>query len=96
MAASQLLLRLPDELHRAIERELDRGRGDIARMIIEGRSLLRRIANAPKREWARWLALQAMAKGLLQETESPPLTDLPPLDYSQTRRIDHRLILRRH
>ncbi len=72
------------------------GQGDIDRMIIEWRSLLRQIANAPKLEWARWLALQAMAKGLLQETESPTLTDLPPLDYAQTRRIDHRLILRRH
>ena len=40
--------------------------------------------------------LQAMAKGILQETESPTLTDLPPLDYAQTRRIEHRLVFRRH
>jgi hypothetical protein len=37
-----------------------------------------------------------MAKGILNETESPTLTSLPPLEYEQTRRVDHRLILRRH
>ncbi len=72
------------------------GVGDIDRVIIEWRSLLRQIAHAPALEWARWTALQAMAKGILRETESPTATDLPPLDYSQTRRVDHRLILRRH
>ena len=72
------------------------GPGDIDRVIIEWRSLLRQIAHAPELEWTRWRALQAMAKGLLNETESPTLTDLPPLEYHQTRRVDHRLILRRH
>jgi hypothetical protein len=72
------------------------GIGDIDRIIIEWRSLLRQIANAPSLEWARWKALQAMAKGILHETESPTLTALPPLDYTQTRRVDHRLIFRRH
>ncbi len=72
------------------------GPGDIDRVIIEWRSLLRQIAHAPDLEWPRWRALQALAKGVLNETESPTLTDLPPLDYHQTRRVDHRLILRRH
>jgi superfamily II DNA/RNA helicase len=72
------------------------GTGDIDRVIIEWRSLLRQIAHAPELDWPRWLALQAMAKTLLNETESPTLTDLPPLEYHQTRRVDHRLILRRH
>jgi hypothetical protein len=72
------------------------GAGDIDRVIIEWRSLLRQIGNAPKLEWPRWQALQAMAKGILQQTESPTITDLPPLDYHQSRRIDHVLILRRH
>lgn len=72
------------------------GAGDIDRIIIEWRSMLRQIAHAPKLEWARWTALQAMAKGILNETESPTLTDLPPLEYHQTRRIEHRLIFRRH
>jgi len=72
------------------------GPGDIDRVIIEWRSLLRQIAHAPDLEWPRWRALQAMAKTILNETESPTLTNLPPLEYHQTRRVDHRLILRRH
>jgi hypothetical protein len=72
------------------------GPGDIDRIIIEWRSLLRQIAHAPDLECPRWRALQAVAKTTLNETESPTLTDLPPLEYNQTRRVDHRLILRRH
>jgi superfamily II DNA/RNA helicase len=72
------------------------GAGDIDRIIIEWRSLLRQIAHAPELDWARWRALQAMARGILNETESPTMTNLPPLEYYQTRRVDHRLILRRH
>jgi hypothetical protein len=72
------------------------GAGDIDRIIIEWRSLLRRIAHAPELDWTRWRELQAMARTLLNETESPTLIDLPALDFHQTRRIDHRLILRRH
>jgi hypothetical protein len=72
------------------------GIGDIDRIIIEWRSLLRQIAHAPTLDWPRWTALQSMAKAILNETESPTLTDLPPLDFAQTRRVDHRLIFRRH
>jgi DEAD/DEAH box helicase len=72
------------------------GPGDIDRIIIEWRSLLRQIAHAPDLQLPRWRALQAMAKSILKETDSPTLTDLPPLEYHQTKRIDHRLILRRH
>ncbi|HZM02152.1 MAG TPA: hypothetical protein VFC44_03925 [Candidatus Saccharimonadales bacterium] len=72
------------------------GLGDIDRIIIEWRSLLRRIAHAPDLEWPRWRELQQMARDILQETQSPTLTELPPLEYHQTKRVDHRLILRRH
>jgi len=72
------------------------GPGDIDRAIIEWRSLLRQIAHAPEIDWPRWRALQAMARTILNETESPTVTDLPPLAYNQTRRVEHRLILRRH
>lgn len=72
------------------------GAGDIDRAIIEWRSLLRQISHAPDLDCARWRAFQAMAKGILNETESPTMTDLPPLERDQTRRVDHRLILRRH
>jgi superfamily II DNA/RNA helicase len=72
------------------------GAGDIDRVIIEWRSLLRQIAHAPELEWPRWRALQALAKTILNETQSPTLTALPLLEYEQTRRLDHRLVLRRH
>lgn len=72
------------------------GAGDIDRAIIEWRSLLRQIAHAPELDWPRWRAFQARAKTILNETESPTLTELPKLEYNQTRRVDHRLILRRH
>jgi superfamily II DNA/RNA helicase len=72
------------------------GAGDIDRVIIEWRSLLRRIAHAPDLEWPRWLALKQLARGILNETESPTLIDLPPLEYHQTQRLEHRLQLRRH
>ena len=72
------------------------GVGDIDRVIIEWRSLLRQTAHAPPLEWPRWTAFQALARAILNETESPTLTELPPLEYAQTKRIDHRLILRRH
>jgi len=72
------------------------GAGDIDRAIIEWRSLLRQITHAPELDWPRWTAFKAMAKTILNETESPTLTELPPLEYSQTRRVDHRLVLRRH
>jgi superfamily II DNA/RNA helicase len=72
------------------------GTGDIDRIIIEWRSLLRRIVHSPDLDWARWRALQALARAVVNETESPTLVDLPPLEYHQTRRVDHRLVLRRH
>jgi hypothetical protein len=72
------------------------GPGDIDRVIIEWRSLLRQISHAPELPWARWTQLQTSARQILNETESPTITDLPPLEFSQTRRVDHRLILRRH
>lgn len=72
------------------------GPGDIDRVIIEWRSLLRQIAHAPDLDWDRWRELQNLAKATLNDTASPTVTDLPPLEYHQTRRIDHRLIFRRH
>ena len=72
------------------------GVGDIDRVIIEWRSMLRQIAHAPSLGLPRWQAFQAMAKAILHETESPTVTDLPPLEYGQARKVDHRLILRRH
>lgn len=72
------------------------GIGDIDRMIIEWRSVLRQIAHAPDLEWPRWGALKDRAKSILRETDSPTLTDLPPLEYAQTKRVNHQLSMRRH
>jgi superfamily II DNA/RNA helicase len=72
------------------------GTGDIDRIIIEWRSLLRQIIHAPDLDWPRWREFKTAARAILHETESPTLTALPPLEYLQTKRVDHRLILRRH
>lgn len=72
------------------------GEGDMDRLFIEWRSLLRQIAHAPSLEWARWTAFQALARGILKETVSPTMTTLPALTYNQSRRLDHRLSFRRH
>ncbi|MDA1277514.1 MAG: DEAD/DEAH box helicase, partial [Verrucomicrobia bacterium] len=56
------------------------GAGDIDRIIIEWRSLMRRIAHSPEMDWERWMTLRALARTMLNETESPTLTELPPLD----------------
>ncbi len=90
----QLAHKHPERRHRVAVEGL--GEGDVDRLIIEWRSLLRQIAHAPVLDWPRWTAFQAMAKGILHQTESPTQTDLPPLPYHQTKRIDHRLIFRRH
>ena len=71
--------------------------GDIDRVIIEWRSLLRRVAHSPALEdLPRWGELQQKAVQILNETESPTITELPSLEYQQTQRTDHRLKLRRH
>ncbi|MFO1476229.1 MAG: DEAD/DEAH box helicase [Verrucomicrobiota bacterium] len=72
------------------------GVGDIDRLIIEWRSLLRQVGHARDLDWPRWRAFQAMAKTFLAQTESPTVTEFPPLDFTQTRRVDHRLVLRRN
>ncbi|MHB1305598.1 MAG: DEAD/DEAH box helicase [Limisphaerales bacterium] len=72
------------------------GTGDIDRAIIEWRSLLRQVVHAPDLDWPRWHDFQALARGILNETDSPTLTALPPLEYHQTGRLEHRLRLRRH
>lgn len=71
------------------------GPGDVDRIIIEWRSLLRQIGHAAIPDWPRWEGLQAMARSLVRETESPTMTDLPPVEYQQTRRVDLQLRFRR-
>ncbi len=71
------------------------GIGDIDRMIIEWRSILRQVAHSPDMEWPRWQALKERVKSILRETDSPTLTELPALDPAQTKRVNHQLSLRR-
>jgi hypothetical protein len=54
------------------------------------------VAHARNLEWPRWREFQSLAKTMLNETVSPTITDLPALEYHQTKRLEHRLILRRH
>ncbi len=72
------------------------GSGDIDRMIIEWRSLLRRIVHSPDLDWGRWTDFKALAGQILQETESPTITELPSLSYKQGQRISHRLRIKRY
>lgn len=72
------------------------GVGDIDRMIIEWRSVLRQVVHAPDLEWPRWAMLKDRARAILRETDSPTLTELPPLEYQQTKRVNHQLSMRRH
>ena len=72
------------------------GIGDIDRIIIEWRSRMRQVAHSPTLENERWKAFQKLCKETLQETESPTLTDLPPLEFNQTRRMEHTLKLSKH
>ncbi len=68
--------------------------GDIDRVFIEWRSLLRRITHSPSLEdCSRWIEFQEKSNQILNETESPTLTKLPPLEYKQTQRCEHRLEL---
>lgn len=71
------------------------GTGDIDRIIIEWRSLLRQIGYSPDLEWDRWKELKQVAGEVLNEVPSPTLKDLPPLEFHQTQRINHRLTINR-
>jgi hypothetical protein len=72
------------------------GPGDIDRVAIEWRSRLRQVAHARNLDWPRWREFQSLAETILDETVSPTITDLPALEYHQTKRLEHRLMLRRH
>ncbi|MDX9892723.1 MAG: hypothetical protein RBS29_09530, partial [Bacteroidales bacterium] len=72
------------------------GVGDIDRIIIEWRSRMRQVAHSPSLDNERWTAFQQLCKETLQETESPTLLDLPPLEFAQTRRMEHTLKIPRH
>jgi len=66
--------------------------GDLQRARLEWLSLLRRIVYAPELDWERWVELKASARARLeQEPASEFLAQLPPLEPSQSGRVNHRL-----
>ncbi|MFN2474910.1 MAG: hypothetical protein ABR526_01020, partial [Chthoniobacterales bacterium] len=60
--------------------------GDIERALMEWRSLLRHIVNAPDLEWDRWRGLKIAARHFVDTTTSPALLEFPPLLAAQQRR----------
>ncbi|MGF1530021.1 MAG: DEAD/DEAH box helicase [Puniceicoccaceae bacterium] len=58
--------------------------GDIERLVLEWRSLLRQIVHAPDFEWQRWRDLKELAREVLGSGRSTnQLIDLPPLARHQ-------------
>ena len=60
--------------------------GDIERALMEWRSLLRHIVNAPDLDWSRWQELKEAARHYVESTTSPALLEFPPLLAAQQRR----------
>ncbi|MEQ9823637.1 MAG: DEAD/DEAH box helicase [Puniceicoccaceae bacterium] len=61
--------------------------GDVERVWLEWKSVLRQIANAPEFPWSRWQELQAQARERIQiATTSHNLLDLPALTVRQRSR----------
>ncbi|MDX6766691.1 MAG: DEAD/DEAH box helicase [Candidatus Methylacidiphilales bacterium] len=67
------------------------GVGDIDRLLIEWRSLLRQILAAPPVELPRWNELREQAGHWLELSPAPPPVELPPLTASQTGPVNHRI-----
>lgn len=66
-------------------------RGDVDRLWIEWKSLLRQIVMARPLEWDRWTELQALAKKELNEHDEEISFDFPPLTALQQKPMQHRL-----
>lgn len=67
-------------------------RGDIDRLIVEWKSLLRQIAaGAPLPEWPRWEALRARCQTEMVQYRNDTLPNLPALTAEQEKPIAHRL-----
>ncbi len=64
--------------------------GDLERVLIEWRSLVRQIAGAPDCEWERWRALQARAREITAGVRPTGATAFPALLPEQRRVWAHR------
>lgn len=67
------------------------GLGDIDRLLVEWRGLLRQIVSAPGPDWDRWKQLQEAARSRLATFPDDPLPVLPRLGPHQKEPISHKL-----
>jgi len=67
-------------------------RGDIDRLLIEWKSLLRQIAGATfDASWPRWTEFQALCRGEVAQYERNSLPGLPVISAEQMKPVNHRL-----
>jgi hypothetical protein len=69
-------------------------RGDVDRLLIEWRSLLRQVAHgAPDPTWPRWTTFQEMCRAELSAHERTTLPTLPVITAEQEKPVSHRLVM---
>ena len=67
-------------------------RGDVDRLLIEWKSLLRQVAGAgAEASWPRWTAFQELCRAELEQHEQRGLPTLPIITAEQQKPISHRL-----
>jgi len=67
-------------------------RGDIDRLLIEWKSLLRQIAGATvDASWSRWTDFQALCRAESAQYERTSLPGLPVISAEQMKPVNHRL-----
>lgn len=65
-------------------------RGDVDRLWIEWRSLLRQVALADEIDWPRWMEFREMCRMETETHSRDRLPDLPPLTAEQLKPVNHR------
>ena len=69
-------------------------RGDVDRLLIEWRSLLRQVASAmPDALWPRWTEFQALCREEMAQHERGSLPTLPVITAEQQKPLSHRLAM---
>jgi hypothetical protein len=71
-------------------------RGDVDRLLIEWKSLLRQVASAPANEaWPRWTEFQQLCRAELAQYETTGLPTLSVITAEQQKPLSHRLTIGR-
>src|SRR6201996_1311202 len=69
-------------------------RGDIDRLLIEWKSLLRQIAGATfDASWPRWTEFQALCRSEVAQYERTSLPGLPVITAEQMKPVNHRIVM---